>query len=110
MPRPTDAMKADRAAHKIRERREKRVTYDLPPEVRQRMQMLAAEQRIPASQLVCLALLRFLKAYDAGEIRLGAMKQPSRSPRYDWNLVYPDSLLAVIKKKRFVSQEHEHSD
>jgi hypothetical protein len=92
--------KKAREASKIRARRAMRVTYDLPPELRQRMKDLAADQRLPASQLVTLALLRFLKAYDAGEAPLGRFKQPSRSPRYDWNLVFPNDLLAVLKKAR----------
>lgn len=108
MARRKQSIQADREAKKIRARREMRVTYDLPPELRQRMKMLSIEQRIPASQLVSLALLRFLKAYDSGEIQLGAYKQPSRSPRYDWNLEFPNSLLAVIRKKRSSRPNNEN--
>ena len=50
---------------------------------------LAEEQRLPASQLATLALVRFLQEYDQGKIDLSLFKQPSRSPRYDWNLVLP---------------------
>lgn len=92
--------KKTREASKIRARRALRVTYDLPPELRARIKNLADEQRLPASQLVTLALLRFLKAYDAGDAPLGRYKQPSHSPRYDWNLVFPADLLAVMKKNR----------
>ncbi len=92
--------KKAREARKIRARRALRVTYDLPPELRTRIKELADEQRLPASQLVTLALLRFLKAYDAGDAPLGRYKQPSRSPRYDWNLIFPAELLATLKKPR----------
>lgn len=71
---------------KIRERREKHTCYDLPPELRAWVKDLSEDLRLPASQLATLALLRFARDYQAGEIDLGAYKTPSRSPRFDWNL------------------------
>ena len=91
--------KQARERERIRARREQRVTYDLPPELRARIRDLAAELRLPASQLVTLALLRFLTAYEQGDIPLGVYKEPSHSPRYDWNLVFPPELLAAARKK-----------
>jgi hypothetical protein len=78
---------------KIQSRREQRVTYDLPPQLRQWIKNLAEDQRVPASQLVTLALLQFQQSYEHGEIDLTLYKQPSRSPRYDWNLIMPEDLL-----------------
>ena len=91
------ASKQDKERAKIRARREQRATYDLPPALRQRLKTLAEEQGLPASQLVTLALLRFLKQLEAGEVELSRYKQPSRSPRYDWNLSFPADLLAPLK-------------
>lgn len=93
------ACKKARASEKIRARRPQRVTYDLPPTLRGRIKALADAERIPASQIVTLALLRFLRAYDAGDHDLGA-KLPSRSPRYDWNLEYAADLLAAITPEK----------
>jgi len=84
---------------KIQARREQRATYDLPPHLREEIRLLAEDLRIPASQLVTLALARFLDDYQEGGIDLGKYKQPSRSPRYDWNLVFPDELLRLKKKR-----------
>ncbi len=84
---------------KIQARRDQRATYDLPPMIRKEIQNLSEELRIPASQLATLALMRFLQEYQAGKIDLGKYKQPSRSPRYDWNLVFPDEMLRIAKKK-----------
>jgi len=89
--------KQEREKAKIRARREQRVTYDLPPLLRQRIRAMAEEQGLPASQLVTLALLRFLKQFEAGEVDLSRYKLPSRSPRYDWNLSFPADLLAPLK-------------
>ena len=89
LPRQVREKKARERA-KIQSRREQRTTFDLPPALRQRIKMLAEEQRLPASQLATLALLRFLQEYDQGKIDLAIYKKPSRSPRYDWNLVFPD--------------------
>ena len=83
---------------KIQSRRDQRATYDLPPAIREAVRDLAEDLRLPASQLVTLALARFLSDYSAGQIDLGRYKQPSRSPRYDWNLVFPESILARKKK------------
>lgn len=91
------ASKQDKERAKIRARRAQRATYDLPPALRQRLKTLAEEQGLPASQLVTLALLRFLKQLEAGEVELSRYKTPSRSPRYDWNLSFPADLLAPLK-------------
>ena len=74
---------------KIQSRREQRATYDLPPTLRQQIKDLAEAERVPASQLVTLALMRFLKDLQAGKVDIDSLKQPSRSPRYDWNLIFP---------------------
>ncbi len=84
---------------KIQSRREQRATYDLPPSIRESVRQLAEELRLPASQLVTLALIRFLRSYATDEIDLGQYKQPSRSPRYDWNLVLTKELQSLEKKK-----------
>jgi hypothetical protein len=99
-PENRDQRRKEREMAKIRARRDLRVTYDLPPALRQRIKELAEEEGIPASQLVTLALLRFLKDYEQGEVPVGRYKQPSRSPRYDWNLKLPADLLSVMRKKR----------
>jgi hypothetical protein len=88
----------NRERAKIQSRRDQRATYDLPPSIREAVRDLAESQRLPASQLVTLALARFLADFSTGQIDLGKYKQPSRSPRYDWNLVFPESILAKKKK------------
>ena len=97
---PRTQRKKAREQEKIRARRDQRATYDLPIGLRERMRALAEEQCLPASQLVTLALLRFLKEFEQGEIPLSGLKQPSRSPRYDWNLQFPAELEALIQRKR----------
>lgn len=93
------SIKKERERIKIRSRRESRATYDLPPVLRHQVKQLADQHRLPASQLVTLALLRFLNDYDQGLVDLSIYKQPSSSPRYDWNLVFPEKLLKILKKK-----------
>jgi hypothetical protein len=84
---------------KIQARREQRATYDLPPVLREELRDLGESLGIPASQLAALALARFLIEYNDGRIDLDEYKQPSRSPRYDWNLVFPENLVRKSKKK-----------
>ena len=92
--------KKSRERAKIEARRDQRATYDLPPAVRKRVKDLAEELRLPASQLVTLALVRFLKAYEAENIDLSPYLQSSASPRYDWNLVLPEELLPEAPRKK----------
>ncbi len=60
---------------------------------------LAESERLPASQLVTLALARFLLDHTTGQVDLAALKRPSRSPRYDWNLVLPEELAPWNEEK-----------
>jgi hypothetical protein len=99
LPRKEREKKARERA-KIQARRDQRVTYDLPPSIRERIKDISESQRVPASQIVTLALARFLKAYDVGEIDIGQYKHPSRSPRYDWNLLFPEDLLPANRSSK----------
>ena len=99
LPRRQREKKARERA-KIRARREQRATFDLPPSLRQRIMDLAETERLPASQLVTLALARFLQDLTGGAVDLAPLKQPSRSPRYDWNLILPEELLPAEPKKK----------
>ncbi|MFA5837928.1 MAG: hypothetical protein WC837_13330 [Bellilinea sp.] len=92
LPRKEREKKARERA-KIQARREARATYDLPPALREKIRLLAEEQRVPASQIVTLALARFLDDLGCGKVDLGNYKCPSRSPRYDWNLEFPPELI-----------------
>lgn len=85
---------------KMQARRDMRATYDLPPLVRERMRILSEQERIPISQLAALALIRFLRSYDSGEVDLGQYKEPSRSPKYEWNLILTRELKELQKNTK----------
>lgn len=88
LPRRVREKKAKERA-KIRARRDQRVTYDLPPQLKRAVFDLADSLSLPASQLVTLALHRFMEDYQNGQIDLSKYKKPSKSPRYDWKLEFP---------------------
>ncbi len=98
LPRREREKKARERA-KMSARREQRATFDLPPALRTRIMELAEAERLPASQLVTLALARFLQDLAAGSLDLTPYKKPSRSPRYDWNLALPEDLLPAPPRK-----------
>lgn len=102
LPRRVREKKARERA-KIQARRSHRVTYDLPPVVRQKIKKIAEDEGLPASQIVSFALVRFLTNHALGNIDFGIYKQPSRSPRYDWNLVIPDEMLSELKAAKHTS-------
>lgn len=102
LPRRVREKKAKERA-KIRARRDHRVTYDLPPQLKQSVMELADKLSLPASQLATLALVRFLQDYMHEDIDLSKYKKPSSSPRYDWKLVFPKEwfeadLISTTKK------------
>ncbi len=99
MPRK-ERERLSRERAKIQSRRDMRATYDLPPAIREGIRVLAEELRLPASQLVTYALYRFLSDYENKSIDLGKFKQPSRSPRYDWNLIFPEEITLMGRKKK----------
>lgn len=88
LPRKLREKKAKERA-KIRARRDQRVTYDLPPQLKQSVFELAESLSLPASQLVTLALHRFMEAYADGQIDISKYKKLSKSPRYEWKLEFP---------------------
>ncbi len=97
--------KKKKEREKIRARRPYHTTYDLPVELRQRIKELAEQHGVPASQLATLGLLRFVEDLAARRVDLGAHKVPSRSPRYDFNLVismeeYPATFAAPRRSKK----------
>jgi hypothetical protein len=96
--------KKKKEREKIRARRPYHTTYDIPVELRRRIKELAEAQGIPASQLATLGLLRLVEDLAARQVDLTVLKAPSRSPRYDFNLVihvedYP-ATFAAGKRKR----------
>lgn len=90
--------KKARERAKIQSRKEQRATYDLPPVLRSAIRDLAGQHNLPISQLVRLALLRFLLDYSSGKIDLGQYKKPSHSPKYDWVLDLSDELKKLAKE------------
>ena len=81
--------KRERAAHdKAQRRLARRVNWDLPPALKERIKRLASAEEIPESQLAAWLLLRGLAGLDDEALteELAAHKEPSRSPRYAWNL------------------------
>ena len=92
--------KRNRERAKIAARREQRATYDLPPALRQHIKLLAEKERVPASQIVTLALIRFLEDLGQGRVDLATFKEPSSSPRYDWNLIFPEEMLPPLPHQR----------
>jgi len=75
-----------RERERMQARKEGHTCYDIPPELRAWVKQVAEAQHIPASQVAALALLRFAKDYQAGQIDLAPYKVESHSPRFEWNL------------------------
>ena len=91
-------IKKQKERQKIRARKNRRATYDILPELRHYLKGLSEKEKIPASQFVSLALIRFIADYEGQEIDISSMKKPSKSPRYEWNIVFPTALRRKLEK------------
>lgn len=94
-----DREKKKKEREKIRARRPFHTTYDIPIELRQRIKDLAEKERVPASQIAALALLRFVRDYETRAIDLLGYKVASSSPRYDFNLVLPVEEYGLLTRR-----------
>lgn len=94
-PSPIDPeVQAQIAARKRRrseERKQRRPkgTYDLPLPLIKAVEEVATAESIARSDVVALALVRFLADYRAGALNLAELKRRARSLRYDWKIILP---------------------
>jgi hypothetical protein len=79
-----------KARKKAKSRLPGRVNWDLPPALKERVFSIAEQSKIPASQIAAFLLYAGLDLLEEGEIDFSPYKTPSESPRYDWNLEFPD--------------------
>ena len=71
-----------------------KATYDLPAGIKEQVENIAAEYRIPKSQLVAFLLDRALREYAQGKIDLQPHLRPSRVPRFEMFLKLPEESKA----------------
>jgi hypothetical protein len=61
----------------------------LPKDLKRRLEEIAAEHGVSESQVVTFLLFEAVDRYKKGEIGFWGFKYPSKSPRYQFNLVHP---------------------
>lgn len=72
-----------------RKKRRPKGTYDLPLTLLEAVEEVAAAESIARSDVVALALSRFIADYRAGKIELEPLKVRARSLRHEWKIVLP---------------------
>ena len=78
-----------REREKAAKRKERRVGYDMDPEITREVAAIAERNGTTASQVAQFALRGFLEAYHAGEIDLAEYRVVcSNNPRYGYMLEY----------------------
>lgn len=70
---------------RIRARRPKRATYDIPPELKELIAELAIDYGLPQSQIVAALLIEGVEALATGKIELEP-RERSESPKFAYNL------------------------
>lgn len=80
---------AIREREKAAKRKERRVGYDMEPQVSAEIAEIAERNSTTASQVAQLALQMFLAAYKNGDVDLTEYRQLcAKNPRYDYILVF----------------------
>lgn len=82
---------ATRQKRRAKEQKEVRpkATYDLPLRLLEAVTEISEKESIAKSDLVALAIIRFVDAYRAGNLSLRELKKRTRSLRYEWKLEIP---------------------
>jgi hypothetical protein len=88
-----------RERKRIRDRRPNRATYDIPPDLRQKIAKLSVKYGCPQSQLATLMLIHALKAIEVKDIDPTALQIPSDSPKFAHNL---DLTIALTELKKLL--------
>lgn len=87
---PQERQKKAKEREKIRSRKARRVTYDLPPDLRNQVAKIAKKKGLPASQLAAWLITRALEKHGGSAEELDEeitpYLEPSQSPKFTWNL------------------------
>jgi hypothetical protein len=82
----SERKKKVRQRRKSRARRGRRAVYDMDPDLIEQVKEIAQAHRVPASQVAALLITVGLEALEGEGVDIEALKTPSDSPRYEWNL------------------------
>jgi hypothetical protein len=87
---PQERKKKAKERERIRDRKARRVTYDLPPDLRSQVAEIAKKKGVPASQLAAWLITRALEQHGGSAEELDEELTPylesSQSPKFTWNL------------------------
>lgn len=72
-------------------RKRNRKVLDLPEHITDRLSQIAEQYGCPESQVAAFLLAHGIQDLDDEHLDLTPYLRPSRSPRYDHNLIYPES-------------------
>jgi len=102
--------RAAMTAKQKRDRKRKRVMYDIDPVIKDVVQHIARREDTSASQFVEMLVVYGLRAYLRGDEELqGAMalneRERSRTPRFYWNLRVPDEWMLTLEAYLSESQK-----
>jgi hypothetical protein len=100
--------KKEAARRKSQAQLANRLQLLLPTDLKEKIQKLAAELQIPQSQVVTFFLYEAFQSYEKGSIHFDGFLLPSKSPRYEYNLIHPsdsERALKNSKKRKNVSSD-----
>lgn len=89
------------------DRKRKKATYDLPPQIIKAINIIAQRERCSASNLVAVLLLHGLRLYGNNEIDVSNYARFSHSPRFENTLRIPMEELKEILDRLQLNKETE---
>lgn len=78
--------KKTKEQEKIRSRRAKRATYDLPPELKKKVAELSIKYGVPQSQIVAFLLYASIEDIKNNRVNLSDFRTESTSPKFAYNI------------------------
>ena len=89
-----------KAKEKANAQKENRLHLLLPRDLKNKISEIASGHSVSESQVVTFLLFEAIDRYEKGEIGFWGFKYPSKSPRYEFNLIHPKDVERELRKNK----------
>ena len=95
--REKERQRKEKERAKALAREKNRITTYLPSNLIQQIRDIATYEEVSMSQVITFFVFDAVERYKRKELSFWGYKHPSKSPRYEWNLVHPADIERMEK-------------